>query len=263
MSDQPQTTPPSTTPQAPATPSSPAPAPTAVSTVPAAPQHELTEPTDGLEPIPMWMVGFFGILLFWGGWYLAQYAGDWRSSMLEEDPAALRTVAATSTAVEDPMLLGKRIFTANCAVCHQPTGLGVPGQYPPLVGSDWLAGNPARIKRLVLHGGEGAITVKGTVYNNAMPPFGAKLSDKQIAAVLTFERGNPEWGNSAPPISPESVAATRAATKGRIDPWNPAELLTIDTDEGPAPTSTPTTTAATSAPASTTTPSGAATTTAP
>lgn len=212
---------------------------------PRPPHPELTEPTDGLEPVPMWMIAFFGILIFWGGWYLARYVGDWRSDVLEEDPSALR-MAATSIPAEDPVTLGKRIFTGNCAVCHQPTGLGIPGQYPPLVGSDWLAGNPARIKRLVLHGGEGPITVKGSMYNNAMPPFGVKLTDKQIAAVLTFERGNKDWGNSADPIPPEAVAATREATKGRLNPWSPAELLAINTDEGPAPS-------ATSAPASSST----------
>ena len=243
-------------PAAPATPSVPAPSPSAPAsspvTGPRPPHGELAAPTDGLEPIPLWMVTFFGILIFWGGWYLARYVGDWRSDMLEEDPAALRIASATSIAGEDPVTLGKRIYTGNCAVCHQSTGLGVPGQYPPLAGSEWLAGNPGRIKRLVLHGGEGLIEVKGSTYNNAMPAFGAKLTDKQIAAVLTFVRGNKDWGNSSEAISPEAVAATRQATKARSNPWSPAELLAIDTDESPAapasaPASGPT---STSAPAS-------------
>lgn len=231
-------------------PASPA-TPSVLATGEQPPHPELTEPTDGFEPVPMWMIAFFGILIFWGGWYLARYVGDWRSDILEENPSALRG-SATSIPVEDQVTLGKRIFTGNCAVCHQPTGLGVPGQYPPLVGSDWLAGNPARIKRLVLHGGEGAITVKGSMYNNAMPPFGTKLTDKQIAAVLTFERGNKDWGNSAEPISPEAVAATRAATKDRSNPWTPAELLAINTDEAPAAPSS--TSAPASAPTSTSAP---------
>ena len=233
-------------PAAPATPTALLNAPSAP--VPAAgdrlPHGELTEPTDGLEPIPLWMVAFFGILIFWGGWYLARYVGDWRSDMLEEDPAALRVASAANTAGEDPVTLGKRIFTGNCAVCHQSTGLGVPGQYPPLAGSEWVAGNPARIKRLVLHGGEGQIEVKGSTYNNAMPAFGPKLTDKQIAAVLTFVRGNKDWGNTSESISPEAVAATRQATKARTNPWSPAELLAINTDESPAAP------ASTSAPAS-------------
>lgn len=208
------------------------------------PHRELTEPTDGMEPIPLWMVTFFGILIFWGGWYLARYVGDWRSDMLEEDPVALRSASASNIAAEDPITLGKRIFTGNCAVCHQSTGLGVPGQYPPLAGSEWVAGNPARIKRLVLHGGEGQIEVKGSTYNNAMPAFGAKLTDKQIAAVLTFVRGNKDWGNSSEAISPEAVAATRQATKARSNPWSPSELLAVNADESPAAP------ASTSAPAS-------------
>lgn len=209
--------------------------------------HEHNEPHDGFEPVPLWLVTFFGLLLFWGGWYVAQYAGDWRSDVLEEDPAALRSAAAPPAA-EDPMVLGRRLFVGNCAACHQPTGLGIAGQYPPLVGSEWVQGNPGRIKRIVLHGFEGEVTVKGSVYNNAMTPFAQKLSDKQIAAILTYIRGNPEWGNNAGAVSPESVAATRDATKSRTGPFSQAELLAVNTDEGPAPTSGPA-----SSPASTST----------
>ncbi len=191
---------------------------------------EGSEPRDGAEPMPIWLMTFFGGLLFWGGWYLSTYSGDWRGDMLDETPSALRA-PATAPAEASPAALGKRIYTANCLVCHQGDGHGVPGQYPPLAASEWVNGNPARIKRIVLHGAEGQITVQGTLYNNAMPPWGAKLSNKQIAAVLTFVRGNAEWGNDSAPLSEESVAATRDATKGRASPWTAAELLAITEDE--------------------------------
>jgi mono/diheme cytochrome c family protein len=210
-----------------------------------APHHEHADPTDGYEPVPLWLITFFGALLFWGGWYLSRYAGDWRSDVLEESPGALRE-AAGPAAREDPMVLGKRLFVGNCASCHQATGVGVAGQYPPLASSDWVKGNPARLKRIVLHGLEGEITVNGTIYNNAMTPFGQKLSDKQIAAILTYIRVNPEWGNDAGPVAEESVAATREATRSRTTPWTAAELLALDEDEGPS--------AAATAPASATQP---------
>ncbi len=116
---------------------------------------------------------------------------------------------------------GAEVFT-RCAVCHQPTGLGLPGAYPPLAGSEWLNNNPEVPIRIVLHGLMGPITVKNTSFNNAMTPFGDQLSDAQIAAVITYERSS--WGNASAKVSPEQVAAVRAATKSQTTPWNPADL---------------------------------------
>jgi mono/diheme cytochrome c family protein len=116
---------------------------------------------------------------------------------------------------------GAEVFT-KCAVCHQATGLGLPGAYPPLAGSEWLLNNPEVPIRIVLHGLQGAITVKGGAFNNAMTPFGEQLSDAEIAAVLSYERSS--WGNSASKITAEQVASVRAATKSQTAPWNPADL---------------------------------------
>lgn len=116
---------------------------------------------------------------------------------------------------------GAEVFT-RCAVCHQTTGLGVPGAYPPLSGSEWLLNNPEVPIRIVLHGAMGPITVKGTAFNNAMTPFGDQLSDAEIAAVISYERSS--WGNAASKITAEQVAAVRAATKSQTTPWNPADL---------------------------------------
>jgi mono/diheme cytochrome c family protein len=116
---------------------------------------------------------------------------------------------------------GAELFT-RCAACHQATGLGVPGAYPPLAGSEWLLNNPEVPIRIVLHGIQGSITVKGTGFNNAMTPFADQLSDAEIAAIITYERSS--WGNSASKITAEQVASVRAATKSQTAPWNPADL---------------------------------------
>lgn len=211
------------------------------------------DPTDGYEPVPLWLISIFGALLLWGGWYLGAHNAGWNPYELDEN-AGPGTGIAASQPVEDPLVLGKRIFSGTCVSCHQADGKGLPGQYPSLNGSEWVAGNPAWMKRIVLNGLEGPITAKGASYNNAMPPWGPKLTDKQIAAVITYVRTNVDWGNSAGAVSPESVAATRAAVKTRTTPWSASELLAITTDEAPAPTTAPTTTssaattAATSAP---------------
>jgi len=116
---------------------------------------------------------------------------------------------------------GAEIFT-RCAACHQATGLGVPGAYPPLAGSEWLLNNPQVPIRIVLHGLQGPITVKGTSFNSAMTPFGDQLTDEQIAAVITYERSS--FGNHAPGITAAQVTAERAATKSQTTPWSPATL---------------------------------------
>jgi len=193
--------------------------------------REKEEPRDGSEPVPLWLVAFFGALLFWGGWYISEFSGGWRADILDERPEARFAYlmgTATGAAAADPMVLGERLYKANCVACHQADGQGVPGQYPPLAASEWVLERPEAMRRILLHGVEGNLTVRGNVYNGNMPGFGARLDDAKLAAVLTYVRGS--WGNAADPISAESVAASRTATAGQTKPWNEAALMGI---EGP------------------------------
>jgi len=114
-----------------------------------------------------------------------------------------------------------------CFTCHQPTGLGLPGQFPPLAGSDWVLGNKERLIKITMHGLMGEIEVNGVKYNNVMAPPGippGSLTDQQIADVLTYIRN--DWGNSASSISPEEVANIRESVKDRpsMQMWTSAEL---------------------------------------
>jgi mono/diheme cytochrome c family protein len=60
-----------------------------------------------------------------------------------------------------------------------------------------------------------------------MVAWGPILSDEDIAAVITFVRGNKEWGNNAPAVTPERVKAVREKIKNRPTPFTPDELLKI------------------------------------
>jgi mono/diheme cytochrome c family protein len=195
--------------------------------------RERAEPRDGYEPVPFWLIGLFGVLLFWGGWYLAEFSGGFRADVLDPRPEARFPGRAAAAVPPDPVALGRKLFTANCVSCHQQGGQGVPGQYPPLAGSEWVVGAPARLKRILLHGLSGEVVVKGATYDGNMAAFGARLTDERIAAVLTFLRQ--EWGNDAEPIPPESVAATREATRERRQPWSAGELLAVDQPDYVAP----------------------------
>lgn len=128
---------------------------------------------------------------------------------------------------------GEKIYTnlgpggGLCLTCHQASGLGVPGAFPPLAGSDWVLGDKDRLIKISMYGLMGEIEVNGVKYNNAMPPPGnppGSLTDGQIADVLTYIRN--AWGNSASAVSPSEVAAVRASVKGRdsMQMWTAAEL---------------------------------------
>lgn len=87
---------------------------------------------------------------------------------------------------------GEQIYQQNCAVCHGNRGQGASG--PALAGNTLLQ-DATFVVRQILNGGQ------------AMPPFGGRLNDEQIAAVATHIRTN--WGNSLPAIAAEQVAQVR------------------------------------------------------
>jgi len=185
--------------------------------------REKPEPTEGYSPLPLMLLGLMSALILFSAIYLGRYSGGFDPMVYDERilPGMLEGGAPV---VQDPKVIGRRVF-ANCIACHQTTGLGLPGAYPPLAGSEWVQGTENRIVRIVLNGLSGPITVKSTTFNNSMPAFGPQLRDDQIADVLTYVRS--EWGNNAPAILSDKVKEIRAAVAGRAGPWSPDELLKI------------------------------------
>ena len=100
--------------------------------------------------------------------------------------------------------------------------------YPPLVNSQWATGDEERLAKIVLHGVWGPMEVNGTTYDpsKGVPPmtaFGSILSDREIAAVLTYTRNS--WGNKAPAVSEKTVKRVRSENTNRTIFWKPEELL--------------------------------------
>jgi mono/diheme cytochrome c family protein len=112
---------------------------------------------------------------------------------------------------------------AVCGGCHQGNGNGIPGQFPPLAGSEWVTGGTERLIRVTQHGLVGAITVKGQAYNTpgGMQPFGAAMSAQDLANVLTYIRNT--WGNEGTMITKEMVQKVRDEEK-RATQWTEADL---------------------------------------
>jgi mono/diheme cytochrome c family protein len=205
--------------------------------------REREDPKEGAEPIPLWLMTFFFIVIFWAGAYFCNYSGGFKADVFDNSLVTWGHVAGGEKKAVDPLVLGKKLFIANCAACHQATGMGQAGQFPPLVGSPYVLENETRLVNIVLHGISGSIEVLGSKFNGNMPPWGEKLSDQQVASILSYVRQ--EWGNKAAPITPEYVAQARDAHKDRKTPWTEADLAGIKNLPMPAATATaPTNTAA-------------------
>lgn len=113
--------------------------------------------------------------------YLSTYLGP-------NPPPAAPVAATPAEAAAD----GGALFTNNCSSCHQASGQGVLGQFPPLAGNtDLFLERPFPVY-VVTHGLNGTIVVKGAKYDGQMPSF-SYLSDADIAAVINFVRSS--WGN--------------------------------------------------------------------
>lgn len=193
--------------------------------------REKDEPTENFSPMPLTLMALCGVLIFWAGIYLAYYSGDLDPFRFDETQRGGSAVAQGPREI-DMMALGRRVYNQNCVACHQSDGRGQTGVFPPLVAADWvMEESPDRIIKVVLAGLVGPILVNGQPYNNAMTAFG-RLSDRDIAAVLTFIRTEPTWQNNAPPVTPEMVAAVRAEFGARTEPWTGPELEAI---HGPVP----------------------------
>jgi len=213
--------------------------------------REKEEPTEGFSLIPIFLIFLGCILVYVNGIYIATHSGAFHSDVYDENwsPNSGGPVAV------DMLKLGARVYRDNCATCHQLDGMGKDGAYPPLAGSPWPVGNPARAIKVVLAGMGGAITVNGkSVPNGSMPNVGKTMKDIDIAAALTYVRAN--WGNNDVEVDPGLVVQVRQEI-GNRGAWTPAELVGVHPlgDYVPPAPAAP---ADTAAPAGTATPAPAA-----
>jgi len=179
------------------------------------------EPAEGFSLTPIFIVFLFCGFGFWAGVYLTNNAGGFSASAFDLDAPKV-VVGGAPAAFEPDVAKGEQLFLANCAACHQATGLGVPGAFPPLAKSAWVAGSEDRIIKAILAGLAGEIEVNGVKYNGNMPNIGAGLKDSQIAHIATYVRQ--AWGNVAEPVMDTKVTEVRKAIGNRAQ-YIPADLL--------------------------------------
>ena len=174
--------------------------------------QEKEEPTEGFSGLPILIVFIFCALGFWAGVYLTRNAGGFSAATFDLDAVQVAADAGPKAFEPDPVK-GEKLYALQCASCHQPNGLGQPGVYPPLAGSDWVSGDDARITKIVLAGLAGEVEVMGKTYNNNMPNIGAALKDAQVAHIVTYVRQ--AWGNASAPVTDARVAEIRKAIGAR------------------------------------------------
>jgi mono/diheme cytochrome c family protein len=111
----------------------------------------------------------------------------------------------------DVLARGRLLYVDQCAGCHMENGEGVAGVFPPVKGNTGLhANDPTSLARLVLEGAHSARTPQKPE-GFAMPAFAAKLSDRDIADVLTYVRAS--FGNRAGALEPSKIADVRKSLR--------------------------------------------------
>ncbi|SDR55512.1 Cytochrome c, mono-and diheme variants [Paraburkholderia fungorum] len=129
--------------------------------------------------------------------------GVYLKAQRSSSDAPAQPVAATDAA----MVLGKRVYESQCIACHVSNGSGIRRMIPAFVNSPTLlSNNPATLLHIVLMGEDGPQTHANPT-GAGMPRFDWKLSDDEVAAVLTYTRNS--WGNAAPAVSAGTVAQAR------------------------------------------------------
>ncbi|WP_243039047.1 copper-containing nitrite reductase [Dyella sedimenti] len=135
------------------------------------------------------------------------YAGNGTAPQAVAAPAP-KAAATGPLSKADQLKAGEQSFNGTCAVCHQATGEGMAGVFPPLAKSDYLARQAKdHLISIPLHGLNGKVTVNGKDYDSVMPPLG-QLTDDEVANILTYVLNS--WGNPGGQVSKEEVSKVRA-----------------------------------------------------
>jgi mono/diheme cytochrome c family protein len=207
-----------------------------ITEVHAAIQREHVEPTAKVTPIPLWLTAVCGAAMVWAGIYFGIFNGGLSGNVFNEyesspallfpPPTTSKGAGVTAEAPQSMAQIGKGVYS-NCVACHQASGMGVPGQFPVLAGSEWVTGGEKRLLAIMLKGVTGPMTIAGKPgsYTGNMVGWETSLSSKKIAAVVSYIRS--EWGNGAPEVTEADVEMAKKEFAAQKTQWTEAQLLQI------------------------------------
>ncbi len=118
----------------------------------------------------------------------------WLASRQADTVVEAAQVSETFT-MDELMSHGEEVYGKACASCHMPNGQGIAGAFPALAGSAVAMGPIDAHLDTVVNGRPGT----------AMLAFGPQLSERDLAAVITYQRN--AWGNNmGDRVQPADVA---------------------------------------------------------
>jgi mono/diheme cytochrome c family protein len=164
--------------------------------------REQAEPSERNQPVPLLVSLITLAVVLFGAGYIVLSESFGRADLGDRRTLADLAGPAPKTGGAD----GKQLFTVHCVACHQATGKGLPGVFPPLDGSEWVNGDPRVVANILLHGINGELSVMGQTYKGAMPAFG-QLDDADLAAVISHVRS--AWSNKSAPLATELIGKER------------------------------------------------------
>jgi mono/diheme cytochrome c family protein len=107
---------------------------------------------------------------------------------------------------------GAEMYLDSCSACHRMNGKGASGVFPSLVDNPMVTqANPDSLIGVILMGARLPSTASAPS-PLAMPPFGWRYSDDDVAQLATFVRSS--WGNQGPAVTAKDVAGVRAKVGG-------------------------------------------------
>ena len=113
------------------------------------------------------------------------------------------------------MRAGAAIYGDSCGSCHGRGAAGVARLFPALAGDPAVQQrDPTSLIRVVLDGAK-SVATQAAPTGAAMPSYGWRLDDDQVAAVLTYVRN--AWGNQAPAVSTSAVTSMREQLRQRAN----------------------------------------------
>jgi glucose/arabinose dehydrogenase/mono/diheme cytochrome c family protein len=123
---------------------------------------------------------------------------------------------------------GEDYYRSRCGICHGSDGKGISSTAPTLAESEWVTGPSEWLARIVLHGLQGPISVRGEAWNSVMPGHIGieEFDDETASGLLTYLHR--AWGHSERAIEPAFIHQIRQETNDRVSLWTAAELAELE-----------------------------------
>jgi mono/diheme cytochrome c family protein len=134
-----------------------------------------------------------------------------RDSAEEKAAYISQSTFASPTPDRTPVQSGKGLYAIYCLQCHGADGKGIAPLIAPLQRNpNLLEADASSLINVSLNGTE-RLVIQGVPTAYPMPSFGAVMSDRDIAEVLTYIRGS--WGNHANAVGEKSITSMRSRTQ--------------------------------------------------